>query len=82
MTAAPGAAAWNGTFTVKGTAVIGDKKIEVEGARRCDVECRPATANVPTVARLSRSLALAVRDGAPFQLAAKADKTEVPVGDK
>jgi hypothetical protein len=82
VTADPSAATWTGSFTVKGTATIDGKPVEVE-ARPADITWSVGqNQNIPTVARLSRSLALAVRDGGPFQLEATADKTEARVGEK
>ncbi len=83
LTAAPNAAPWTGSITVKGRAKIGDKEVEVE-ARPADVTWSVGAnqQNTPTVSRLSRNLVLAVRDGAPFQLEAKADVTEVKAGGK
>ncbi len=81
VTAAPDAAPWSGTFVVKGKALIASKPVEVE-ARPADVTWSVGQQNVATMSRLSRSLALAVRAGAPFQLAAHADKTEVLSGEK
>jgi hypothetical protein len=82
VTAEASAPTWTGSFTVKGKAVIDGKPVEVE-ARPADVTWSIGqNQNIPTVARLSRSIALAVRDGAPFHLEATADKTEVHAGDK
>jgi hypothetical protein len=72
---------WTGFFTVKGKAMIDGKPVEVE-TRPADVTWSVGQQNVPTVARLSRGLALAVRDAAPFYLTAKAEKTEVNQGEK
>jgi hypothetical protein len=81
LTASADAASWTGTFTVKGRAVIAGKTVEVE-ARPADVTWSVGNQNVPTVARLSRGLALAVRDGALFHFTAKAEKTDVLSGEK
>jgi hypothetical protein len=72
---------WTGPITVKGTAMIDGKKIEVE-ARPGDVTWTTNQQNVPVVSRLSRSLVLAVRPGAAFQLTATPEKTEVAPGTK
>ena len=82
LTAEPGAAPWTGTFTVKGKAMIDGRAVEVE-ARPADITWSVnQNQNIPTVARLSRTLVVAVRDGAPFHLEAKADKAEARVGEK
>ena len=83
LTAAPSTATWTGTFKVKGRATIDGKPHEVE-ARPADVtwSVGQQQQNTPTVSRVSRDLVLAVRDGAPFHLTAKADKTEVAAGEK
>jgi len=77
--AAADAAAWTGSFRVTGTATINGEKV-VREARPATITW-PAQQNVPTIARLDRSLVLAVRDQAPFSLTIKADKDETVAGD-
>ncbi|HZU38894.1 MAG TPA: PPC domain-containing protein, partial [Gemmataceae bacterium] len=65
LSAAPNAAAWTGDIHVKGTATINAKTITHE-ARPGGITwpVQPGS-GIPAVARLDRSLALAVRDKAP-----------------
>jgi hypothetical protein len=80
--AAPTAAAWAGEFKVKGTATI-NGQTAVREARPASVTWPvPIQQGIPTVTRLDRSLVLAVREKAPFQLSTKLDKTVALQGEK
>lgn len=70
FSAASDAPLWTGEIKIKGSAVIGGKTITqpVQG--------------VTTAAYYSKSIVLAVRDSAPFNLTAKTDKPVVSQGDK
>jgi hypothetical protein len=82
VSAASNAAAWQGEIKVKGTATI-KGKVEVR-------EARPATitwpvipqGNVQTAARLDRSLVLAVREKAPFNVVIGSDQVKITQGEK
>jgi hypothetical protein len=83
VSAAPGAAAWTGAITVKGTAIIRGQKV-VREARPASIvwPLPPQFLNVPLVSRLDRSLVLAVRGPAPWNLTPTLDKAVVVQGDK
>lgn len=78
--AAPDAPAWTGTIVVQGTATIDGKKV-VRTARPASITwpVQPGS-GIPAVARLDRSLALAVREQAAFRVAAAFDKPSVVQG--
>lgn len=82
LTAAAGAAVFTGDIRIKGTATINGQAV-VREARPAGVTwpVQPQ-ANIPAVARLDRSLVLAVRGPAPFGLTATLDKAAVVQGDK
>lgn len=69
-----------GSFRITGTATINGEKV-VREARPATITW-PAQQNVTPVARLDRSLVLAVREQAPFSLTIKADQEAVVAGDK
>jgi hypothetical protein len=82
LSAAPDAPPFTGEIKVKGTATISGK-IVVHDARPASISWPvPPQQNIPTLTRLDRGLFLAVRDKAPFQVAAALDKTAVVQGDK
>ncbi len=82
LTAEADAAAWTGEVKVIGKAVVKGQEVVREA--------RPATitwlvqpqSNVPALSRLDRGLWLAVRDKAPWALAATIDKPALVQGDK
>jgi hypothetical protein len=80
-TAATAAAAVS-EVRVKGTATINGQSV-VREARPASISWPvPPQQGIPTVSRLDRSLVLAVRDKAPFHLAAQIDKAVVLQGEK
>ena len=80
VTAAADAAEWTGNITVRGTAQIGGHEVvrEVRGASITWT----VQQNTVAVARLDRSIALAVRDKAPLSVTAGLEKADVKVGGK
>jgi hypothetical protein len=82
VSAAAGAAPWAGEIKIKGTAIIGGQPAVREARPATVVWPIPATQNIPTLTRLDRSLALAVRPAAPYSLTAALDKDMVAQGDK
>jgi len=82
VSAAANAPVWTGEIKVRGTAVINGAKVIREGRSASIVWPVQQMQNIPTVTRLDRSLVLAVRDKAPYSLAASADKTTITHGDK
>ena len=67
---------------VRGTAVIGGRKV-VHEARPAGVTWPvPPQQNIPAISRLDRSLVVAVRDRAPYRVAATVDKPAFVQGDK
>lgn len=82
LTCADGAAPFTGSVRVVGTAVIGGNKV-IREARPASVTWPiPPNQNIPTLTRLDRNLALAVRGKASGKLYAKTDKARVSLGDK
>ncbi len=82
LTAADNAAVFTGSVKVVGTAVINGQKV-VQQARPATITWGVPTAqNIPTVTRLDRDLALAVRDKSPGKLLPAKDKVVVSIGDK
>jgi hypothetical protein len=82
LSAAADAAPWVGEIKVKGTALIKGQAV-VREARPAGITWAVQPGNgVPNVSRLDRSLVLAVRDKAPFALAAAIDKPVLVQGDK
>jgi hypothetical protein len=82
VTAAANAPVWTGEIKVRGTAVINGAKVVREARSASIVWPVQPQQNIATVTRLDRSLVLAVRDKAPYSLAASADKTTITHGDK
>jgi hypothetical protein len=82
LSTAADAPAWTGEIKVKGAAVINGQTV-VREARPGSIlwPIQPGQ-NMPALARLDRGLALAVRDKAPFHLAATLDKPAILQGDK
>ncbi len=82
LSAAADAPAFNGTFTVRGTAVINGQKVVREA--------RPATItwgvqqqqNIPTVVRLDQGLYLAVREKARFKVTLELENAFVKKDEK
>ena len=73
---------WTGEIKIKGTAVINGAKV-IREARPASITWPTAPQqNIPAIARLDRNLVLAVRDKAPFNLVAQADKTTITHGGK
>jgi hypothetical protein len=82
LSAAPDAKPWAGMITVKGTALVDGKKA-VREARPASITWPvPPGQNIPTITRLERGLALAVRDKAPYSLTCGIDHATVLLGDK
>lgn len=81
LMAAPTAPPWTGTIRVRATATIGGRKV-VREARAASLTWPLPAPNVVAVSRLDRDLYLAVRDKAPFHLAATLDKPFVVHGEK
>jgi hypothetical protein len=83
LSAAADAAAWTGDIKIKGTATIKGQKVEREARPGGIVwQLQQPQQLTPTISRLDRSLALAVRDKAPYGLAATIDKAVLTQGDK
>src|SRR5207244_698059 len=82
LTAAANAPVWTGEIKIKGTATINGRAV-VREARSASITWPVAPQQgIPPISRLDRNLVLAVRDKAPFNLAAKADKSRVLQGTK
>jgi hypothetical protein len=82
VAAAPAAAAWAGEVKVKGTATIKGQKVVREARPASIVWPVQPQQNLPTISRLDRGLFLAVRDKAPYSVAAALDKPAIVQGDK
>ncbi len=82
LNGAPAAAAWTGEVKVKGTATIKGQKVVREARPASIVWPVQPMQNLPTVSRLDRGLFLAVRDKAPYSVAAALDKPAIVQGDK
>ncbi|HLJ95729.1 MAG TPA: hypothetical protein VKU02_21310 [Gemmataceae bacterium] len=73
---------WAGAIKLKGTATI-HGQVVVREARPASITWPVGQPQgIPTISRLDRSLVLAVRDHAPFNLTATADQTTVVAGSK
>ncbi len=82
LAATDNAAVFTGSVKVVGTAVVNGQKV-VHQARPATITWGVPTAqNIPTVTRLDRELALAVRDKSPGKLLPAKDKVVVSIGDK
>jgi hypothetical protein len=82
LTAAADAVPFTGELKVTGTATIKGQKV-VREARPASITwpVQPQQ-NIPAISRLDRNVMLAVRDKAPYSLAATIDKPAVQQGDK
>jgi len=82
LAAAADAPPFEGEIKVKGTAIVKGQTL-VREARPASITWPvPPQQNIPTLTRLDRSLALAVRDKPPFTVSATLDKPAVVQGDK
>jgi hypothetical protein len=82
LSAAPDAPLFDGEIKVKGTANVKGLAV-VREARPASITWPvPPQQNIPTLTRLDRGLALAVRDKPPFTVAATLDKPTLVQGDK
>lgn len=72
---------WAGPITIVGTATTGGKKLKRE-VRAATISWPVAAANTPTITRLDRELAVAVREKAPYSLVVSTDKIKVNQGEK
>lgn len=81
LSAAADAPLWAGTIRVQGVATVRGERL-VREARPATVTWPVPAPNLPAVCRLDRSLALAVRDKAPFSLTAGIDQSTVQPGEK
>jgi hypothetical protein len=70
------------SLVVKGTAIIDGKSVVREARPASITWAVPPQQNIPTITRLERTLALAVRDKAPYGLVCGIDKATVLLGDK
>jgi hypothetical protein len=82
LTATPEAAPWAGEIRIKGATTIAGNRVVREARAASIVWPIQPNQNVPTMSRLDRSLWLAVRGKAPFNLLPTIDKPEVLQGDK
>ena len=82
LSAAPAVAPWTGEFKVVGTATFRGQKLVREARAATIVWPNPQAQGLPTVTRLDRGVALAVRPGAPYAATATLDKPAVTQGDK
>jgi hypothetical protein len=82
VSAAADAPIWTGEIKVKGTALIAGQHVEREARPASVTWPTQEQQNIPTVSRLDRSLVLAVREKAPFQLTATPDKSATTQGSK
>jgi hypothetical protein len=79
--AAANAPPWNGTITLKGTATINGAEV-VREARPATITwpIPPQQQNVALISRLDRNLVLAVREKAPYTLAAEVQEVTTVAG--
>jgi hypothetical protein len=82
LSAAKDAAAWTGPIKIVGTATIDGKKVVREARPASIVWPVPPGQNMPTISRVDRSNLLAVRPGAPYNLALNIDKPALVQGEK
>jgi hypothetical protein len=82
LSAAPSAVTGVWEFKVKGTAMVRDQEV-VREARAAGVTwpVQPQQ-NIPAISRLDRSLLVAVRERAPYNLTAAIDKATLTQGEK
>ncbi len=81
LSAANGTASWTGPIRLVGTATIGGKEVVREAQAASIVWPLPQGVAVPTISRVDRNIALAVRPGAPYSLAASLDKPALVQGE-
>jgi hypothetical protein len=82
LSAAADAPPFAGEIKIKGTAVVNGQTV-VHEARPASITWPvPPQQNIPTLTRLDRSLVLAVREKAPYQVTATVDKPAIVQGDK
>lgn len=81
VSAAPDARPWTGAIRIVGTAVIGGDKL-VREVRSATITYPVPQQNIPAISRLDRTLVLAVRDKAAFNLSLGKDQFVVPPGGK
>jgi hypothetical protein len=82
LNAALDAKPWAGSITIKGSSVINGRKVEREARSASITWPVQPQSGIPTITRLERTLVLAVRDKAPYNLACEVDKFTVLHGDK
>jgi hypothetical protein len=78
----PSAWAWTGQVHVKATGTIYGKTVVHEALPATITWPVPPATGIPAISRLDRSLVLAVRGQAPFQLSATPEKTALLQGGK
>jgi hypothetical protein len=83
LSAAADAAEWSGVVTFKATAQINGQTV-VREARYASITWPgfPGFFGIPQFLRVDNSMALAVREKAPYKLTSTADKTTVPQGTR
>jgi hypothetical protein len=82
LSASPQAPVWTGAIKIKGTATINGQQV-VHEARPANVTWPvPQPQGIPAVTRLERSLVLAVREKAPYQVTVVPEKTFAIQGTK
>jgi hypothetical protein len=83
VSAAANTPAWTGAVTVKGTATMDGREV-VREARPATISwpIPPQLQNVSTISRLDRGLVLAVREKAPYSLAAEVEEVTAVAGQK
>jgi len=77
----PDAKPWEGGITLVGTATVNGKKLTRE-VRAATMSWAVPQANIPSITRMDRELALAVRDKAAYTLVVTSDKIKVNQGEK
>jgi hypothetical protein len=77
----PDAKPWAGAITVIGTATAKGQKLTRE-VRSATISWAVAQNNIPTLTRMDRELAIAVRDKAQYSLVIANQKISVPQGEK
>ena len=82
VSAADNAPVFTGDVKVIGTALIGGQKVIREARPASITWATQPQQNIPTITRLDKGLALAVRDKAPARLIATPEKAVVSMGDQ
>ncbi|MBY0522976.1 MAG: PPC domain-containing protein [Gemmataceae bacterium] len=82
VAAATDAPDWTGSIRVTGAATLDGEKVVREARPASITWLQPPQLNTPAVCRLDYSLALAVREQAPFALTIMAEKMEIKAGEK